>query len=217
LKQVCGFWLPDAEKHLVSFLQGGPVFAGGPTYQVHKYLAALPWVRNFRHAVDIGAHCGLWARVMAACFTKVTAFEPVPLHRQCLEANITDFVCDNIEVKPYALGNDARLVHLHTGPNSSGDTFVSEDGEHIAEMRTLDSFRLTGVDFIKIDCEGFELFVLQGGEETIRTQKPCIIVEQKPAKGGQFGIGDHDAVRLLREWGAVPRADISGDYILSWD
>jgi hypothetical protein len=105
---------------------------------------------------------------------------------------------------------------LHSGPASSGDTYVREGGEHEAIMAPMDSLDLAQIDFLKIDCEGYELFVIQGGEQTIRRDKPCIVVEQKPGKGAQFGIGDQDAVALLQSWGATLRAKISGDFILSW-
>jgi FkbM family methyltransferase len=216
LKQVKGFWLPNGEEHLVQFLNDGPEFAGGPTYQLRKLLPALQYVKNFRHAVDIGAHCGLWARPLAAMFRKVTAFEPVARHRECLEENIVEFGIDNITVQPFALGDEEKEICLKTGASSSGDTFVSPGGEHQAKMRKLDSFGLTQVDFIKCDAEGFEYFIMKGGEKTIRQCNPCIVVEQKPNKGKNFGIDDTAAVSLLTDWGAKLRFQISGDFVLSW-
>lgn len=213
MKQVNGFWLPNHEQHLIQFLETGPEFAGGPTYQLHKLLAALPLIRNFRHAVDVGAHCGLWSRPLAAVFGKVSAFEPVPEHIECWFANVPG---ENTHLHEYALGDHAGEVSLHTSPSSSGDTYVQQGGEHSADMRTLDSFRLEVIDFLKLDCEGYELFAIKGGEQTIRRDHPCIIVEQKPGKAKQFGLGDHDAVLLLKSWGAELVTEISGDFILRW-
>ena len=213
MKQVNGFWLPDHEQHLIQFLERGPEFAGGPTYQLHKLMAAMPYIRNFRHAVDIGGHCGLWSRPLAAMFSRVTAFEPVPEHIECWFANVPG---ENTLLHEYALGDHAGEVSLHTGPSSSGDTYVQDGGEHSADMRTLDSFNCGIVDFMKLDCEGYELFAIKGGEQTIKRDKPCIIVEQKPGKGKQFGLGDTDAVTLLREWGFEVVKEISGDFILRW-
>lgn len=218
MKQVRGFWLPDSEQHLVSFLENGPEFAGGPTYQLAKLLAALPWCKNFRHCADVGGHTGLWSRPLERMFARLTAFEPVAAHRECFERNVpgcTPAAGSRVQLKPFALGDREDTVSLHSGPASSGDTYVKEGGEHRAPMSKLDHFQLTGVDFIKIDTEGYELFVLKGGEQTIRRDKPCIIVEQKPNKGKQFGLGDHDAVTLLKEWGYTVRKEISGDFIMS--
>lgn len=214
MKFVRGFALPDFEQHLIPFLEQGPEFAGGPTYQLHKYLACMPLIKNFRRAVDVGAHCGLWSRVMARCFTMVSAFEPVLEHRICFDENLRGAA--NITLHACALGEREGLVTLHTGQASSGDTYVQKDGEHGANLRTLDSFDLLPIDFLKIDCEGYEKFVLMGGEKTIRRDKPCIIVEQKPGKAKQFGLGDIEAVQLLQAWGAELVTVVSGDYIMRW-
>ncbi|QOZ25288.1 FkbM family methyltransferase [Bradyrhizobium sp. CCBAU 51753] len=220
MKQVKGFWLPDHEEHLVPFLETGPEFAGGPTYQLHKLMAAMPFIRNFRTAVDVGAHCGLWSRPLGAMFSLVKAFEPIATHRECFHANVVprDYGTFEFGVTLYscALGDHDGSVSLHTGPSSSGDTYVQEGGEHNAVLKTLDSFGFADVDLIKLDCEGYELFAIKGGEKTIREQKPCIIVEQKPGKGKQFGLGDQDAVVLLQSWGAEVVKEISGDFICRW-
>jgi hypothetical protein len=75
---------------------------------------------------------------------------------------------------------------------------------------------LTGVDLIKIDVEGYEYFVIKGGEKTILENKPAIIVEQKTGFGGRYGISDKSAVDHLESLGAVVRKELAGDYILSW-
>lgn len=222
MKQVEGFWLPDGEQHLVSFLKQGPKVHGGPTYQYHKLARALAFVpkdhRNY--AVDVGAHCGLWSRVLSYEFRNLDAFEPVPAHLECFARNVPigDKVgTARLVLHPFALGDHDGAVSLHTGPSSSGDTYVQEGGEHPAEMRTLDSFQLSGMDFLKIDCEGYEYYVLKGGEITVRKFKPVIIVEQKPNKGsGNFALHDTAAVKLLQDWGAKLRFEYAGDYCLSW-
>jgi hypothetical protein len=52
------------------------------------------------------------------------------------------------------------------------------------EMRTLDSFELDNVGFIKIDVEGAQLLVLMGAEETIKRNKPVMLVEILGGEGG---------------------------------
>ena len=51
------------------------------------------------------------------------------------------------------------------------------------ELRSLDSFGFERVAAIKIDVEGFENEVLAGATETIRRNRPAIVVE---AYGGKF-------------------------------
>jgi hypothetical protein len=47
------------------------------------------------------------------------------------------------------------------------------------EVRTLDSFNLPDIGFLKIDAEGHELAVLHGARETITTNRPIVFVESE--------------------------------------
>ncbi len=83
-------------------------------------------------------------------------------------------------------------------------------------MHTLDSFELKDVDFIKIDTEGYELYVVKGAEETIKRCKPTMIVEQKGHGMKYFGFGKEEGVELLESWGMKRVANMSGDIIMVW-
>ena len=50
------------------------------------------------------------------------------------------------------------------------------------QCRTLDSFNLNNIDFIKIDVDGFEVKVLGGAIETITRNNPAINIEMKKEK-----------------------------------
>lgn len=218
-KQVRGFWIPAVEKHFVQFLRDGPLVHGGPTYQYHKLEAAMKFVApdRRRQAVDVGAHCGMWSRVMAYDFAEIHAFEPLDFHRECFHRNVT---AEHVHMYPYALGHETRAIRIHTHDPGlcTGNSYPKEDGQYPAEMRRLDEFadKLTQVDFLKVDCEGWEYFILQGAEQIVREHKPVIVVEQKPNKGSQFGLSDTAACDLLKGWGAQERQVLSGDYIFTW-
>ena len=55
-----------------------------------------------------------------------------------------------------------------------------EDGD--INCRTLDSFGLTNVDFVKIDVDGFELPLLQGARQTLTQNNPVVNIEMKRNK-----------------------------------
>lgn len=213
MKQVRGFWLPDSETHLVPFLENGPMFAGGPTYQAHKWQKALTLFEGRRHFVDVGAHCGLWSRPLAPVFAKVTAFEPLQAHRACFVKNVA---LPHVTLEPYALGDEPATVSMRSVPDSTGDSSVAPDGEYTVDVLPLDAFGLRDINFLKIDCEGYEAFVIRGGEETIRRDRPCVIVEQKKQHANKYGEEPRSAVKLLESWGAKVAFEISGDYCLTW-
>lgn len=208
-----GIWLPDGETHLTKWMdKAGEIVDGKGTYQIKKLRAALARCRSFRTAVDVGAHCGMWSMQLAKRFNRVEAFEPVPEHRACFDRNLGVFVDRTAFLHACALGDHEGLVRIDTAPTSSGDSKVGGDGD--IRLCTLDSFNLRDVDFIKLDCEGYEYFALKGGEETIKRDRPTIIVEQKPGRGQQFGLTETAAVDWLESLGYVRSEVMSGDYIM---
>ena len=209
MKQVNGVWLPDHEEHLQEYAKAGPY--GEWTYQKNKLDLSMPWVKKRDIAVDVGGHCGIWARELCKLFAHVHSFEPVADHRDCYGRNQKSA---NWTLYPYALGEKDGRASTKTKQGSSGDTWLVEGGA--VEVRTMDWFNLAP-DLIKLDCEGYELFALKGGEATLKKYKPVVIVEQKPGHGSRFGLGDTDAVTYLESLGYKMRREIWGDYILTYD
>lgn len=212
-KQVAGLWIPDHEVHVIPYLERGPQFAGGATYQFQKFAIAFPFIETFRHAVDVGAHCGLWTRVLSHCFSNVTAFEPLQVNRECFVMNVRS---EGVRLHDCALGNHDGSATMEVPNECSGWSFVAPQGSVHTPMRTLDSFEFGILDFLKLDCEGYEYFVIEGGAQTIRKLKPAIIVEQKLGNGERYGLRPDAAVTLLKSWGAEIRFELDGDYLLSW-
>jgi FkbM family methyltransferase len=222
--QIGGVFLPDGEKHLVEWMKTkNQVVDGKLAYQYHKLEAALAHVKQWRTAIDVGAHCGLWSMHLAKRFARLDAFEPVEAHRACWDANlVSELEASRIRgcaifMHPFALGEKDGSVRMETAPTSSGDTRIAGDGD--IPLRRLDDV-LAGredVDFIKLDCEGYELFALRGGEQLLKRCRPCVIVEQKPGRGQRFGLTEQGAVDYLKSLGAKLRREMSGDFILSWD
>lgn len=202
-----GIWLPDHEEHLLHYAANGE--HGKWTYQANKLLEALKYVKDCRTAIDVGGHCGLWSKELIKVFRKVVAFEPVAEHRSCFIRNVRG----NYELHPVALGDKPALVNMHTTSGQSGDTWIDGDGD--IPVCLLDEFDIPEVDFIKLDCEGYELFALKGGEKLILRDKPVIIVEQKPGRGAKFGLKDTAAVAYLESLGYSLKKEIAGDYILA--
>lgn len=216
LKFWKSWWLPAGETHLTQWmdLKQQKDSEGRICYQKHKLDAALKLVGDFRTAVDVGSHCGLWSRHLARAFKTVYAFEPVELHRRAFGMNVDG---DNVTLLPYALGEVDDLISMKTDPNSSGDSVVSGSGD--IPMRRMDDVLsdVDDVDFIKLDCEGYELHALRGGEELLKRCQPVICVEQKPGKAQSFGLPQIGAVEYLKGLGAKVRMEIGGDFLLSWD
>ncbi len=212
MKLVYGIALPDFDKHFSEHLEREVEHHGAPGYQTKKWKAALPLVPRLRHAIDVGAHVGLWSRQMAKAFDAVSAFEPIPALNECFLENLKK--SSNVRLYPVALGAEVGRVDIVLPADNSGNGHVVAGNSF--ELRMLDEFKFEAVDFIKIDVEGGELDVVRGAEETIRKHRPVMVVEQKPDHGARFGNSDTAAVELLQSWGADIAWIKAGDYALVW-
>lgn len=125
-------------------------------------------------ALDIGGCVGMMAVPFAQEYAGVFTFEINPAVRECLRANTEQY--DNITVFGFGLSNTDGSARFKEHP-ASGLGRVAHDGDKIYPVRTLDSFRFSDIDLIKLDVEGHEYEVLQGGINTISECKPLVITE----------------------------------------
>lgn len=212
------WWFPDGETHTCDWMRvTGKHVEGRLTYQYHKYEAALRYCPQRRRAVDVGAHVGLWSYWMARDFAQLEAFEPIREHRDCWQINMMGRR-GNATLHPVALGAAPAMAAMTTEPISSGATFIDPTNTHADVMvDTLDALGCDDVDFIKIDVEGTELDVIQGGLETIRRCRPVMVVEQKGNEARHYGRPVDEAVACLQRLGMVAlQPPINGDWILGW-
>jgi FkbM family methyltransferase len=213
MKLIRGVYLPDGDEHFAPHLNAGPVVNGRGTYQIAKYRAALPHVVGRAHAVDIGAHVGLWSLAMARDFARVTAFEPLLAHIACHAENCRGI--DNITLLPIALSDRDETLSIFMPPDNTGHAHVAKGGL-LAQAVPLDSLDIGPMDLVKIDVEGYEHRVLLGGEDTIRRHRPAVIVEQKPDNAERYGMTQKAAVALLASWGMRQVWEMAGDHLMVW-
>lgn len=118
---------------------------------------------------------------------KVFGFEPDKINFEVCQKNISLNDFENIEVAKIGLGNENKEFEMvvDTESNRGGNRiqFEVEKGKVSSKItvRKLDDWikdkPISQIDLIKIDVEGFELKVLQGGIETIKKHKPMFFIE----------------------------------------
>lgn len=152
-----------------------------------KYLEKIiSSLNTFENAIDCGACYGFWTYLLHPYFKKVYAFELADIHRQCLVKNMAALNINNFELFPFGLG-DKTIKSFVGNDKWAIDKFgyaafnakVVEDKNGNENVRTLDSFNLKNISFIKIDVEGYELNLLKGALNTIEKNKPLIFIEKK--------------------------------------
>lgn len=213
MKQVRGIWLPESDVHLTREieLEKNILVDGKGTYQINKYRAGLERCERRRHAVDIGANVGLWSRIMVMDFAKVTAIEPITAHRECFAMNV-----EGATMLSVAVSSKNGSAFIKVPGHHTASAHFADEGEAV-DVVTLDSIDLGIVDFIKIDIEGMEYDAIVGGERTIRTNRPVMVVEQKPNNAERYGRGQWDAVGVLKDWGMKEAVVIGGDHVMVWE
>lgn len=209
-----GWWFPDTEDHFPKMLSKS-VSKGGPTeYQYQVRNRSLNYVKQNRVALDIGANVGLWSRDLVKHFDQVIAFEPVPMFRECLVRNV---FAKNLEVRPIALGDSEGMISMIITEGNTGHTHIdpnSQNGD--TQLTKLDNLNINNVDYIKIDCEGYEYRVLRGAENTVKRCRPIVVIEQKPHDAYSKDYGQFAAIGLLQEWGMVKLDQVKDDWIMGW-
>jgi len=114
---------------------------------------------------------------------KVYAFEPILLSSEIIKKNAILNGCEkNIIVYPIALGDTSGSIKMITD-GVPGDVCASiildRPGANTVDVKidTLDSFaKNIKFNFIKMDVEGFENNILIGGKETIKKNKPMMVI-----------------------------------------
>jgi len=139
--------------------------------------------KNF---IDIGAHVGTYSYIIGKKANHTFAFECNPKVFCYLAANIAlHELEDKVTPFSYALGNnDSELDYYirSTDGGGNGFKFLNDNDHNLKKLKikvkTLDSFNLTNIGFIKIDVEGFEKEVLEGALETLKNNNyPPILFE----------------------------------------
>lgn len=150
--------------------------------------------------LDIGANLGTHTMVLADLASRgsVYAFEPSSINAGFLSENIRANCLANARCEQIGLGHQSQIQELTNLIGLEGCSFVSPQ-ENVDDVlmkawgqtlerttekvviETLDNWisknRIDRVDFVKMDAEGSELGVLEGGQATFARHRPKLIIE----------------------------------------
>ena len=190
IEKVNGFWVPSDDVHLQDWKQNNNFTQ---SKCLDKFLTFIEKnALKFNHVLDIGAWVGTWTMKINPFCGRVIAFEPDPLHYECLVQNVPE----EVETHQLAVGNDKKMISL------SEDNFTQAKrvvGEGNIPMVTIDSLNFTDVDLIKIDVEGYEMEVLKGADKTLENVKYLMIELNNNSK--KYGSSNLEIEKYLRKKG----------------
>ena len=173
-----GWTFPDIDSHFRDSVGEFPE----TTYQQGALDAAFKYIKKFNVAIDAGANIGLQSVRMAQKFNQVHSFEPTSVNYDCLFNNVKNF--SNVQIYKTGLGEreESAIIKLPAESKNCGAFSIIDFNGYEDPVLTeqisilpLDKFQLLP-DFIKIDTQGFELFILKGAENTLKN-KPVLLLE----------------------------------------
>ena len=136
---------------------------------------AYKHIKSWRGCVDAGANVGMWTRYLMQDFEQVHCFEPNPVFIECWRKNTP--ADQNAVLHEVGLGDSE---HTATFTQPLAQMLDRTPGD--IQIRTLDSFELVDIDFIKIDVDGYEDLLVKGAQDTIAQNLPVINIEMKRSK-----------------------------------
>jgi FkbM family methyltransferase len=166
-----------------------------PQNNIHYYMNnglfekhLIDWSKQYcskdKNMIDIGAHSGTYSISLADNCKHVYSFEPQKMTYYSLcgsvaLSNITNITCINIGLgSEEQIGkNTLNIVSLDGGGSTlhtSNNILRTEE----IEIKTLDSYNIENIGFIKMDVEENELNVLKGSLITLqKSNYPKILFE----------------------------------------
>lgn len=141
---------------------------------------------------DIGANIGTFATWVAKGYPlgQTYCFEPQRQIFQILCGNIAINNITNVFTYNCAIGDKTTTIEIneldYNIPNNFGsfsllEKYPNYNNSYVLDQYALDDFivkyKISKVDFIKIDCEGMDLKVLLGANNILNNFKPFILVE----------------------------------------
>lgn len=162
---------------------------------------------------DVGANLGWYGINIKKEIPESTVyfFEPIPETANRLQENlalneIKD--CCVINTGLFNNNEDTKIYYdiTESGASSLADLREKPTTRHIScKMQRMDDFveanGVSGLDFIKCDVEGTELFVFEGGRRTIDLYKPIIMSEMLRKWARKFDYHPNDIIDFLGELG----------------
>jgi FkbM family methyltransferase len=210
------YWVEEGDTLYIQRLQAGQ-------YQKSNWVFARTLIQDWRRCIDIGSNNACNAIHYSKQFDTVECFEPTQLAISLWTNTIRDNKVTNCNLHTDALGEQNKTTEIILHAKNGGHNHLSNSDRpqwsgkewrtrisktrsrqlQQVQVRTLDSYQFSDVDFIKIDVEGYEKFVLEGAQQTIQNNRPILQLEIVANQCRKFGYWGEDMIDWIRSWDYV--------------
>lgn len=156
--------------------------------------------------IDIGANVGFFTERFAKWAGdsgRVIAVEPDARNVTLLKQRLARRAIKSVDVHQAAATEFNGTIYLQRNPDHPGDHHISDHGEKVSSITIDEVVERAGnptVALIKIDTQGSERRVLQGGSKTLLRCRPVLFIEVDDRGLRQFGT---TAAELLGDLAAL--------------
>jgi len=167
----------------------------------HEFIT--DFLKEGDNVVDIGANIGL--TVIAAARSvgqtgRVIAFEPHPRIYSYLKENIALNNLRHVEVFNCAIGDKPGTLYF-TDKFTDEENHIAPSAESgirvpVVPLDDTAAREIKNIALLKLDVEGYEKFVLDGGRLTLENVG-CVYFEVSDSNFGNFGYGTPEVLRRL--------------------
>ena len=179
-----------------------------PAFRQEDDAFYISYLKKDDIVVDVGANIGTEALLSASLVKedgKVYTFEPNPRIYKYLLKNIKLNGFHNIEPFCTAIGDENSIVELTDLRNEDMNHIIVDKSDNIRTVKTklsrledLVPATIKRINLLKIDTEGYELFVLKGAGNLLE-KTDCIYYESWEQLYNQFGYKTQDILLYLKD------------------
>jgi FkbM family methyltransferase len=159
--------------------------------------------------IDVGANLGSYSILSSKVIGSQTiSFEPVAKTFERLKQQIIlNEVSELVTIHNKGVGSKKEYLYFTINNDTMNKVYLDEIDEHVAkvEVTTLDStLDENGKYFIKIDVEGFEYHVIQGGINILKNSQVSAIIVETNESSKYYGYGNQPIHNFLINLNYIP-------------
>lgn len=159
--------------------------------------------------VDIGANMGHFSLLAASKGAKVISVEPIPSTYKKLKKNIQlNSFAETIEAKNIGIGSKKGTLRFICDKDVMNKVAIHDTVNTIeVKVDTLDNLLFDlSPKMIKIDVEGYEKFVLIGGDNVLKNRQLSYLLVELNQSSEMYNISDNEIHNFILGFGFVPIA-----------
>lgn len=199
-------WVNDTKMSLTKGNSGltGNYYCGFMEYEDMMFL--IHFLREDDLFIDVGANVGAYTLLASGVVgAKSHSYEPIIATVRQLTHQIEINKLQNmVTIFNKGVGSEVGKILFTNNINTTNHVAPSDTYENVTEVAvtTLDKqYNLESSTVIKIDVEGYEAFVIDGGEDFFSSINLRAIIIELNGLGENFGRIDSDIDAKLRQYG----------------